>query len=470
MRKRLNSPVRLGSVLYGQGSSSLLGFCIHEMSAGVWKRISLLVLLLLVDVLAFSQTFTETLTLKESHLYGSSRLGLENRNELIASETFTSLGTTADREMIRSGRSLSLTPGLMGAAVRNLGLKQFEGANHLGNVVTTVGDRKLLVSLGSAYANADVASISDYYPFGSLMVGRVYGVGEYRYGFNGKEGDGEVSGEENKYDYGMRAYDGRLGRLLSVDPFDRKFPMLSTYQYASNNPIQYIDLDGLEGTKPVTPTQRSFLENVGIDVYSNARLRGYTIHGAGLVLALAATESGYGNASDYKKKSAVHNYFGLGGAKNIKRYASKTSHEGVVKGLDNLDKNFGTFVSLAKKEGALLKSLDDALNKGKLGVYNTDPGGDAYATLLNTNTLPGVVDRALTVVTDKINDIQGKLDSYYPEYVRIIKNIPEYLQPPKIKDDLRKITNLEAEKVKYESIKAELETLVPAPAKVENKK
>lgn len=40
-----------------------------------------------------------------------------------------------------------------------------------------------------------------------------------------------------------------VSRFLSVDPLTRSFPMLTPYQYASNTPIQAIDLDGLEGVK-----------------------------------------------------------------------------------------------------------------------------------------------------------------------------------------------------------------------------
>jgi RHS repeat-associated protein len=69
----------------------------------------------------------------------------------------------------------------------------------------------------------------------------------YRYGFNGKENDNDVKGEGNQQDYGMRIYDPRLGRFLSVDPITKNYPMLTPYQYASNNPIQNIDIDGLEG-------------------------------------------------------------------------------------------------------------------------------------------------------------------------------------------------------------------------------
>jgi RHS repeat-associated protein len=68
----------------------------------------------------------------------------------------------------------------------------------------------------------------------------------YRYGFNGKENDNEVKGEGNEQDYGMRVYDGRVGKFLSVDPITGKYPELTPYQFASNRPVQGIDLDGEE--------------------------------------------------------------------------------------------------------------------------------------------------------------------------------------------------------------------------------
>lgn len=79
------------------------------------------------------------------------------------------------------------------------------------------------------------------------MPGRSYTSGnQYRYGFNGKEYDNEISGDGNQYDYGFRIYNPRLGRFLSVDPLAKVYPELTTYQFASNSPIQGIDLDGRE--------------------------------------------------------------------------------------------------------------------------------------------------------------------------------------------------------------------------------
>jgi RHS repeat-associated protein len=96
------------------------------------------------------------------------------------------------------------------------------------------------------------------------MPGRKYSASSssYRYGFNGKENDSEVKGQGNQQDYGMRIYDPRLGKFLSVDPLQEEYPELTPYQFASNNPIQNIDLDGLEGSDykgritNATPSQR----------------------------------------------------------------------------------------------------------------------------------------------------------------------------------------------------------------------
>jgi len=89
-------------------------------------------------------------------------------------------------------------------------------------------------------------SVNDYYPFGMVQPGRSYaesGAG-YRYGFNGKEKDDEVKGVGNQIDYGDRIYDPRVGRWLSTDPLQQKYPYLTPYNYTANNPIMFYDPDG----------------------------------------------------------------------------------------------------------------------------------------------------------------------------------------------------------------------------------
>jgi len=89
-------------------------------------------------------------------------------------------------------------------------------------------------------------STIDYYPFGQEMPGRVNSPTLYRYGFNGKENDNEVAGTGNWQNYGMREYDARVCRFISVDPLTKKYPELTPFQFASNTPIMGTDLDGKE--------------------------------------------------------------------------------------------------------------------------------------------------------------------------------------------------------------------------------
>ncbi|MEZ4909520.1 MAG: hypothetical protein R2774_01530 [Saprospiraceae bacterium] len=47
-------------------------------------------------------------------------------------------------------------------------------------------------------------------------------------------------------------YNPSIGKFLSVDPITDEYPELTPYQFASNRPIQGIDLDGLEFFIPTT--------------------------------------------------------------------------------------------------------------------------------------------------------------------------------------------------------------------------
>jgi RHS repeat-associated protein len=87
----------------------------------------------------------------------------------------------------------------------------------------------------------------NYQSFGAPMTGRTFSSEKYRYGFNGKENDNDVKNiTGSQQDYGMRIYDPRLGKFLSVDPKWRNYPSTSPYSFAGNNPIAYIDHNGEE--------------------------------------------------------------------------------------------------------------------------------------------------------------------------------------------------------------------------------
>jgi RHS repeat-associated protein len=73
-----------------------------------------------------------------------------------------------------------------------------------------------------------------------------YYKGGYRYFFNGQEADNEVLGEGVLHAFEYRMHDTRIGRFWSVDPLAGKFPWNSTYAFAENSPIGFLELEGLE--------------------------------------------------------------------------------------------------------------------------------------------------------------------------------------------------------------------------------
>jgi RHS repeat-associated protein len=184
------------------------------------------------NVLSVYDNADSTVNWREQHLYGSSRLGMWKPNMNLADSNAVDIWDTT-------------------------GYRLFELNNHLGNVMTTINDVRNPYFKPShigplpgplQYFTANVLSYQDYYAFGMLMPDRQYTNGDstYRYGFNGKEQDNEIMGYGNSQDYGERFYDPRVGRFLSVDPLTVKYPELTPYQFASNRPIDGIDLDGKE--------------------------------------------------------------------------------------------------------------------------------------------------------------------------------------------------------------------------------
>lgn len=150
---------------------------------------------------------------------------------------------------------------------RMLGAKHYELSNHLGNVLVTITDKKIAIpDLSNTiieYYSAEISTISDYYPFGMMMPERSYTATTkgYRFGFNGKEQDNEVSGQGNTIAFEARIYDSRLGRFFSTDPLESDYAWQTPYAYYKNSPISVIDYQGRgseeekEGSKiPIIPS------------------------------------------------------------------------------------------------------------------------------------------------------------------------------------------------------------------------
>ena len=106
--------------------------------------------------------------------------------------------------------------------------------------------------LGSVRAITDnsgsVIEQNAYYPFGSRHTfGNTYAQTTNRFKFNGKEE--QTTGNLNYLDYGARMYDSNIGRWMVQNPLAEQMYMVTPYRFSLNNPVNFIDPDGLFETR-----------------------------------------------------------------------------------------------------------------------------------------------------------------------------------------------------------------------------
>jgi RHS repeat-associated protein len=104
--------------------------------------------------------------------------------------------------------------------------------DHLGNT------RVVINSSGT------IVEKSHYYPFGMRFYPEsTSNSSALAFRYNGKEF--ESMNGLNRYDYGARMYDAQLGRWHVVDPLAEKGRRWSPYTYVFDNPMRFIDPDGM---------------------------------------------------------------------------------------------------------------------------------------------------------------------------------------------------------------------------------
>ncbi len=122
----------------------------------------------------------------------------------------------------------------------------YQYSDHLGNVRLSYADAD---GDGSIDAATEIIEENNYYPFGLSLKGynnHVSPLGNstaQKWKYNGMEHDESLGLEI--YDFGARNYDPALGRWMNLDPLAEMMRRHSPYSYAFDNPVFFIDPDGM---------------------------------------------------------------------------------------------------------------------------------------------------------------------------------------------------------------------------------
>jgi len=194
------------------------------------------------------------------------------------------------------------------------------------------------------------------------------------------------------YNFGARYYDPRVGVFLTVDPLMDKYPGISSYAYAANNPIKFVDPDGMDlelnfykGKKNESSSAELIqIINQGLDgqfeaVFSKGK------NGGKNSLKLKATEGGgdmskmsleaqsfyneLNNMITNRNTTAVIDVFYGKKDVNIGRYDINAIDIADIKQFDDFGKGSAT------KQGKLIHEFAEQFSKAQLGFRKGDNKG-----------------------------------------------------------------------------------------------
>ena len=195
-----------------------------------------------------------------SYIYDAAGVKLEKKVVEGANTTFTYYAGNHVYEDTGTGSSLKFFNHPEGYIDTSSGYEYvYQYKDHLGNVRLSYKDNS---------GTLQILEENNYYPFGlehqgyNNVVNSTNPAQKYRY--NGKELNDELG--FNVYDYDARHYDPAIGRWLQLDPLAELMRRHSPYNYAFNNPIYFIDPDGM--------SPMAFEED---PIVKNGKLVGYTV-------------------------------------------------------------------------------------------------------------------------------------------------------------------------------------------------
>lgn len=195
----------------------------------------------------------------------------------------------------------------------------YQYKDHLGNVRLTYKDS----NGNGSVTTSEIIEEKNYFPFGLKHKGYNYIVqGENsaatQFGYNGMENNPELGLEI--LDFGARYYDAALGRWMNIDPLAETMRRHSPYNFAFNNPVFFIDPDGMSPVSSMMTGNTLTASSIENSAFGNQTFGAQTGLAGGAGLGTGASNGGGG------KKTTNTEVF-IGHEKN-KTQSGKTNNEG----------------------------------------------------------------------------------------------------------------------------------------------
>mgnify|MGYP003662854844 CR=1 FL=1 len=231
----------------------------------------------------------------------------------------------------------------------------FQYLDHLGNVRLSYSDED---RDGVIQVNTEIIEESNYYPFGLKHQGynnTVLGGNDLaqNWKFGGKEYNQELG--LDWYDITARNYDPAIGRWMNLDPLAEGMRRHSPYNYAFDNPIFFIDPDGMFPAVSAANGNKGFAEI-----------------GSGSYISITTTDS-KGNVLDSENIFNADDTYKVGKNGEITKVDGKTYHD---KNGNEVDRLYST-----DKKGNMTEDFvevgSDALSTKKKGTGKITENGNS---------------------------------------------------------------------------------------------
>ncbi len=190
----------------------------------------------------------------------------------------------------------------------------------------------------------------------------------HNYGFGGKEEQNELS--LNWIDITARNYDPALGRWMNIDPLAEQMRRHSPYNYAFDNPIYFLDADGMMPQGSIDPKK----------MFKRAISAARSLQNRGSALTTRTSQSA--NSYTQSARNSIQ------GASNIVTQVSQSVAETSSAAIADHSKTakalFGIQAQMGGSGVGLAAGLRSTANKVASVVENTEVSGELLARTATT--------------------------------------------------------------------------------------